>query len=306
MHLALKGENTMKMGADSLTILESAIQTANDIKDLDFVILTGDLLQDGEPFNLDMMRFQLDQLNVPYYVILGNHDMSVVHAHDAKGPLFPSISKSTFVWAFQNRGFKGTEFYWSLEPVKGIQLIGLDSTIPGTWGGTIPPKQLKWLDNELSKNKNKLCIPIAHHNFIEHTEDDFQTTQNFLVNNAKEVRKIFEKHSRNVQFAISGHHHLVSLKKQNNITYFSNPSTTTYPTQYTLYTLSPNSLNYEVKWLPIPSKIIQEAKDNLLKDDWWRPTGMSNTKEGNQQLLLQFMGTPEEQKGSIPLKPVDI
>ena len=64
MHLALKTKNTMKMGADSERIVQTCIQTANATPNLDFVMLIGDLLQDGESFNLDMIRYYLDQLNL--------------------------------------------------------------------------------------------------------------------------------------------------------------------------------------------------------------------------------------------------
>lgn len=303
MHMSLKGKNAMKMGASSEQIVQSCVRTANQTPNLDFVVLTGDLLQDGEPYNLDMLRHYLDQLKMPYYVVLGNHDMSPVHAHDAPGPFFPAIGKSTVVWTFQGRGFNGPLLRWSLDAVPGLHLIGLDSTIPNTWGGEIPERDLAWLEADLKANQNKLCIPLAHHNFIEHTPDDYTTTRNFVVNNAPAIRKVFQKYPQQVQFAISGHHHLVSVRKHQGITYYSNPSTTTYPTQYTLYTLTKQQLTHETKWVDLPPDVIAEAKKNLLADTWWRPSQAKPGPDGDKMMLLQYEGEPSEQKGTLKLRP---
>lgn len=303
MHMSLKGKNAMKMGASSEQIVQTCVQTANQTPDLDFVVLTGDLLQDGEPYNLDMLRHYLDQLKVPYYVVLGNHDMSPVHAHDAPGPFFPAISKATVVWAFQGRGFQGPQLRWSQDPVPGLHLIGLDSTVPNTWGGSIPERDLVWLETDIKANPDKLCIPLAHHNFIEHIPDDYTTRKNFVIDNAAAVRQIFEKYPRNIQFAISGHHHLVSVRQHQGVTYYSNPSTTTYPTQYTLYTLTDQQLTHETKWVNLPPALIAEAKQHLLADPWWRPTQAKPGKEGDLMTLRQYEGEPTEQKGTLKLRP---
>jgi 3',5'-cyclic-AMP phosphodiesterase len=302
MHLSLKGKNAMKMGADSETIVKTCIQVANQTPDLDFVLLTGDLLQDGEPYNLDMIRFYLDQLKVPYYVVPGNHDMSPVHGHDHPGPIFPAISKTVFAWAFQGHGFNGPEYHWSADPVPGLHLIGLDTTVPGTWGGLVPEKEMRWLEHELAQNKGKLNLPISHHNLIEQTPDDFNQTKNFVVDNAPAVRALLEKYTPQVQFVISGHHHLVGLKQEKGLSYFSNPSTTTWPMMYTEYVLTPQSLSYASKFLPLPAAMQAEAKGNLLADAWWRPSQALPGPAGDALLEMQFLGEPQERSGVIPLK----
>jgi Icc protein len=304
MHLSLLGKNTMKMGADSETIVKTCVQLANQTPGLDFVILTGDLLQDGEPYNLDMIRHYLDQLKMPYYAVLGNHDMSPVHAHDAKGPIFPGISKSVFTWAFQGHGFQGPDYHWSQTVAPGLKLVGLDTTVPGTWGGTVPAKTLAWLERELAASKGQLVIPIAHHNLIEFTPDDHQHTRNFLVDNAPQVRAVLEKYRPTVQVAISGHHHLSGRRDHQGITYLTNPSTTTWPMEYTTYQLRSDKLTYQVKALPLPPAMVDEARRNLLAESWWHPRGAPTTEPAKTEAILsQYRGQPSDRSGTIGLQP---
>jgi 3',5'-cyclic AMP phosphodiesterase CpdA len=61
-HMALYGEDGMKMGASSTKIVENTVKALNKMDDLDFVVVTGDLLLDGEPWNLDLMKAYLDEL----------------------------------------------------------------------------------------------------------------------------------------------------------------------------------------------------------------------------------------------------
>ncbi|PIQ28364.1 hypothetical protein COW36_03965 [bacterium (Candidatus Blackallbacteria) CG17_big_fil_post_rev_8_21_14_2_50_48_46] len=303
MHLSLKGKNAMKMGSSSEEIVKTCVQVANQTPELDFVLLTGDLLQDGEPYNLDMIRYYLDQLKVPYYVVPGNHDMSPVHAHDAQAPIFPGISKTVFVWAFQGHGFQGPEYHWSADPVPGLHLVGIDTTLPGTWGGQVPEKEMRWLEQDLKKNQGKLILPLSHHNFIEQTPDDHDKTQNFVVANAKAVRSVFEKYRPQVQFVISGHHHLVGLRQHQGIAYFSNPSTTTWPMMYTEYELTPKQLHYASKFLPLAPALQEEAHRNLLTDTWWRPSQAAPGKAGDALLEAQFLGEAHERQGILALQP---
>jgi len=286
IHLSINGENTMKMGKDSVNIAQLCVNIANQTPNLDFVIFTGDLLQDGEPWNLDKFKEIFDNLKVPYYVIIGNHDYSPVNAK------FASISKNDFIWAFQGHGFNGNNGYWSLDPVQGLHLTGLDTTMVGTWGGELFQTELNWLENDLKNNKDKLSIVLAHHNFVCHLEDDKGKMSNFVASNASQVRNIFEKN--NVKFVISGHHHITSVVEMNGVYYFSNPSTTSYPCAYTVYEIEKNTFKYTTLQLPLSKQVLEEAKKNLLADEWWRPQGASD-----KEMLIQFEGEEKENKGAI-------
>ena len=302
-HMALYGVNEMKMGAASTQIVESTVKALNKIDDLDFVMVTGDLLLDGEPWNLDLMKAYLDELRVPYYVVCGNHDFAPAGQAKADKPPYVAVSKSTVIWTFQGHGYRGADAWWGADPLPGLHLIGLDSNVPTHWGGHISLSEMKFLDKELYANKDKVNVVICHHNFVAWCKDDEfgGKFDKFQVDNADEVRTIFEKHVPAVQLVLTGHRHIgLRQKEVNGVNYIVNPAAVSYPNQFVIYTLTPTSVSYNTEWVPVEKQIIEEAKANLLKAQWWRPTDASD-----EEMMAFFEGPGDIlKKGSIPLKPV--
>jgi 3',5'-cyclic AMP phosphodiesterase CpdA len=302
-HMALHGEDGMKMGASSTKIVENTVKALNKVDDLDFVVVTGDLLLDGEPWNLDLMKGYLDELKVPYYVVCGNHDYAPASQAKAEKPPYVSVNKGAVIWTFQGHGYKGADAWWAADPLPGLHLIGLDSNLPIHWGGHIPLSEMMWLDKELYANREKVNIVICHHNFVAWSKDDEfgGKFDKFQVDNAPEVRKIFEKYVPSLQLVLTGHRHIgLRHQKVDGINYIVNPAAVSYPNQYTLYTVTPNSVSYETKWVPIEQVIIEKAKANLLKANWWRPTDASD--EG----MLEFFEGPGDvlKSANIQLQPI--
>ncbi|MBW2057015.1 MAG: metallophosphoesterase [Deltaproteobacteria bacterium] len=302
-HMALYGVNGMKMGAASTEIVEKTVRELNKVEDLDFVVVTGDLLLDGEPWNLDLMKVYLDDLRVPYYVVCGNHDYAPASQAKAGKAPYVGVNKAAVIWTFQGHGYRGADAWWGADPMPGLHLIGLDSNVPIHWGGHIPLSEMKFLDEELYANRDKVNVVFCHHNFVAWCKDDEfgGKFDKFQVDNAPEVRKIFEKYVPAVQLVLSGHRHIgLRYKTVNGVNYIVNPAAVSYPNQYTLYTLTPHKVSYETKWVPVEWGIIEEAKANLLKAEWWRPTGASD-----EEMLAFFEGPGDVlKKGEIGLKPV--
>lgn len=302
-HMALYGEDGMKMGASSTKIVEETVNALNQMDDLDFVVVSGDLLLDGEPWNLDLMKAYLDELKVPYYVVCGNHDYAPAkQAKKGQSP-YVAVSKGVFIWTFQGHGYTGPSAWWGVDPLPGLHLIGLDSNVPTHWGGHIPASEMRWLDKELYLNREKVNIVVCHHNFVPWSKDEEfgGKFEKFQVDNAPLVRKIFEKYVPSVQLVLSGHRHIgLRHKSLNGVNYFVNPAAVSYPNQYTLYTVTPHGVNYETKWVPIEKQIIEKAKANLLKAAWWRPT------DATDEAMLAFFEGPGGllKRGSIKLQPL--
>ena len=304
-HMALYGEDGMKMGASSCKIVENTIKELNSIADLDFVVVTGDLLLDGEPWNLDLMKAYLDELRVPYYVLCGNHDYAPASQAKPDKPPYIAVSKGVVIWTFQGHGFKGANAWWSSDPLPGLHIIGLDSNVPIHWGGHVPLSEIKQLDRDLYGNQGSISIAFSHHNFVAWSKDDEfgGKFDKFQVDNGAQVKEVFEKYVPSLQVVITGHRHIgLRQKEVNGVNYIVCPSAVSYPNQYTLFTLTPKKLSYETKWVPIEKEVIQQAKENLLKAEWWRPTGASD-----KEMLAFFEGPgPILKKGTIKLKPTQI
>lgn len=304
-HMALHGEDGMKMGASSCKIVENIIKELNSIADLDFVVVTGDLLLDGEPWNLDLMKAYLDELRVPYYVLCGNHDYAPASQAKPDKPPYVAVSKGVVIWTFQGHGFKGANPWWSSDPLPGLHIIGLDSNVPIHWGGHLPLSEIKWLDRDLYGNQGSVSIAFCHHNYVAWSKDDEfgGKFDKFQVDNGAQVRDVFEKYVPSLQVVVTGHRHIgLRHKEVNGVNYIVCPSAVSYPNQYTLFKLTPTNISYETKWVPIEKEIIEQAKANLLKAEWWRPTGASD-----KEMLTFFEGPgPIIKKGTIKLKPTQI
>ena len=304
-HMALYGVDEMKMGASSCKIVENTCKALNKVADLDFVLVTGDLLLDGEPWNLDLMKGYLDDLRVPYYVVCGNHDFAPASQAKAGKAPYVAVNKAAVIWTFQGHGYRGADAWWGADPMPGLHLIGLDANIPIHWGGHMPLSQIKFLDKELYANQDKVNIVLCHHNFVAWSKDEEfgGKFDKFQMDNAPEVRKILEKYVPAVQVALTGHRHIgLRHQKVNGVNYIVNPAAVSYPNQYTIYTLTPSSISYETRWVPVEKKIIETAKANLLgkPGNWWRPTGADD-----KEMLAFFEGPGDVlKKGTIQLKPI--
>lgn len=311
-HLGLPVEgikDEFKMTVSSVDLLRSAVNEFNKISDLEFVVLCGDITLDAEPWNLEIIKTVMDELRMPYYIILGNHDLSPV----PKPRKFPGpppargVTRAEFVWAFQGHGYRGPEYWWSLDPIPGLHLIGLDTNVPGSWGGHVVAKQLQWLEQDLKDNSKKLTIVVSHHNWVAWHKDEetaeWKEYNKFQVDNAKEVRKVFEKYPQ-VSFVLTGHRHIgLRNNKVNDVYYFVNPAVCSYPMRYTVYTLTPDNLNWESKNVPASEDVWKRAKENVIgaAGKWWRCSDHPEGAEGDKK-MLEFFEAKEFMKGTVPVR----
>jgi len=164
-----------KLGLKAVMLTENTVAEINQIPDLKFVLVAGDLTQDAEPWNVDEVRRILDQLKVPYFVVLGNHDSSLVPHEKKDQPV--TLSKYTVASAFigGSGGMLPGMTYYSHTVAKDLVLVGLDSTraqvfVPefnlNDFGGEINAGQMRWLERTLKTNQNKTIIILTHHSLV--------------------------------------------------------------------------------------------------------------------------------------------
>ena len=54
--------------------LAESIQRINSLDSLDFVLITGDISDDGDRPAMMEVKRSIDRLRVPYYIVMGNHE----------------------------------------------------------------------------------------------------------------------------------------------------------------------------------------------------------------------------------------
>jgi len=298
-----------KLGLKTVMLTESAVAQINKIPNLHFVLVGGDLTQDAEPWNIDEVRRILDELKVPYFVVLGNHDLSRVPHEKKDQPV--TLSKYTVAGAFVGRsgGMVPGMTYYSHPLAKDLVLIALDASRAqvfspeadlNDYGGKIDPGQMRWLEGVLKANQKKTIILLTHHNLVPWGEGDKANHNNygwFRMDNADEVRALLKKYG--VKLVFSGHRHISTRYQQIDGTYFFvHPALSTYPMRYTVYELTQQELSWEVKNVPALADVWELAKNNFMANKWWRGPDQPDTPEGNQK-YLEFYESPGTMKGKI-------
>ncbi len=221
-----KTNTSYRLTAESGELLNDAIAQVNEIPDVNFVMFTGDMV--NMPYHKELMKFisLANQLSVPWYAVLGNHDICI-------GGF---LSKSIY-WKIlnsHNRDFNFSKTYYSFMPKKGYKIIGLDSIIDTriTANGKIDAEQLKWLDKELSKSKKDTVLIFLHVPLIE----PLNSAGHRLLN-SDEVLGVINKY-KNPIAVFSGHYHTTKITQIGNILHINTPSLVSYPNAFRLIRVS--------------------------------------------------------------------
>jgi len=228
--------------------------------DIDFLLLPGDLTQDGEPQNHEWLSKYLETLPFPVYVIPGNHDIPTVSGHNpGKNPAIPSQDFPSY---YTRYGYHNTDqLYYTCELHPGVQLVALNSNIfdeTGNQLGCLDDNQLHWLENLLPQIQNQLVLVMVHHNVIEHFpgQADHDLSNRYMLDNALYLKQLLNAY--NVRLMVTGHLHVQDIAKEGNIYEITTGSLVSYPHAYRVIDVRGNSpdnvqLNiqsYSVKTVP--------------------------------------------------------
>lgn len=179
-----------------------------------FLLITGDLVNDGQATEYQMLNAMLRELQsfgVPVLLGMGNHD--------ARNPFRQVVLGEQVVDEHQ-------PYYYSTE-IAGVNVIVLDSQIPNEVPGRLDDEQLDWLANELSKPVRVGHLIALHHPPVSSTVALLDT---MVLTNPADLAAVVATHD-NVLGILSGHIHY------NHVTRFQN--TFSFTTPAVLYTIDP-------------------------------------------------------------------
>ena len=114
----------------------------------DLVVATGDLVDSGQPEEYEYLAKMLSELPMPLYLIPGNHD--------ERGALRAAFPQYHYL---RHRD----EFIQYTAPVGSLQLVALDTVVPGEAGGLLCRKRLRWLEEQLTINRQRSVVILMHH-----------------------------------------------------------------------------------------------------------------------------------------------
>lgn len=201
----------------AMPVLQRLIDEINQNIKPDICVNLGDLIEDTEDYNQDILNFnyaykKLKEINCPLYSVVGNHDLR-------------SLNNETDLLKILNYN----NLTLSID-VNNYHLVflglSIDNNLENNDGGInrtnkISEKDIKWLDNDL--NHTKLPVIIFCHYGI--AEDDMNgnwwfanDNESALLKNRKEIKEIIKK--KNVLAVFSGHQHWTKKINEDNLDYY--------------------------------------------------------------------------------------
>ncbi|WP_342597540.1 metallophosphoesterase [Cyanobacterium aponinum UTEX 3222] len=227
----------------SIPALEVVLQHLQNLN-LDFLLLPGDLTQDGEILNHCWLKTQLEKLPFPVYVIPGNHDIPSIKGNE------DIIAFQDFPLYYQKCGYQSAtkNLDYTCEIAPNLQLVALNSNNfdrDGKQQGYLKDEQFSWLEQTLANLTDKLVLLMIHHNVIEHLPQ--QSThilgRRYMLDNAPRLLSILEKYG--VKLIFTGHLHIQDVAKYGDIQEITTGSLITYPHPYRILTLTRDRLIIE-------------------------------------------------------------
>ena len=255
IHFLENGSNTtFKMIGESPRLLDDAVNQINEQKDIDFVMITGDLID--KPFEKELKAVlpHIQNINYPWYFAFGNHDRCVGGYLDTN--LYLKMLRDA------NPDFTFDKAYYSFVPKKGYRVIVLDDIITTeiTSQGYIDEKQLKWLKKELDRSKNDTALIFMHVPLIEPF-----ASPNHRLKNASQVMGLIESY-KNPIGVFQGHYHATRVVQHDNVLYINTPALVSYPNAFRLISVQnyKDKTVFELKWLETREKTIQKMAKLLV------------------------------------------
>jgi 3',5'-cyclic AMP phosphodiesterase CpdA len=187
--LHIKPPGTLAYGkVDTAKALERCIDALNAfVPTPDFVVISGDLADTPNAEEYDYLKRLLAPLKLPFAAIPGNHD-----SRELMRSAFPGAPYAFPAGALDQKIEVGE-----------LDLLLLDSSVPGKPHGLLEPPTLQWLEQSLSSSTSRPALLFLHHPpFIAgiwHMD-----RQN--LRNASELAEIVRRHPR-VRMIATGHLH---------------------------------------------------------------------------------------------------
>jgi predicted phosphodiesterase len=235
----------------SIPALESALHHLEKL-DLDFLLIPGDLTQDGEIVNHRWLQQRLAQLPFPVYVVPGNHDFPQLYATET------TIGLADFPHYYHQFGYQDRDrCYYQQEILPGVRLIGLNSQQfdrDGRQQGYIDQEQFSWLEEVLTRSSPSLTIVMVHHNVVEHipNQSEHSLGRRYMLDNAPQLRELLQRFG--VKLVFTGHLHIQDIAESNGVYDITTGSAIGYPHPYRICHYHQQGAQ---KWLQIESGYVK-------------------------------------------------
>lgn len=195
LHIRMPGQKAYRV-VETDRYLPPAIAALNALQPRpDCVLITGDLTDFGRPAEYAHLRDMLARLEIPYYLMPGNHD-----------------DRQAMREAFPDHAYlhgQGEFLQYAIEQYP-LRILALDTLVPRESQGELCPARLRWLDEQLQAQPGRPTIIAMHH-------PPFQTGIAHmdaigLVKGQSELADIVARHGQ-VERIVCGHVHRTIFRR---------------------------------------------------------------------------------------------
>lgn len=291
-HLSTTGKNGAALKAESIKIFEDVLAQLNSMTDLDFILFGGDNWDNTDKGTPDADKFldMVKDLRAPYLIQFGNREAAPMPPGDP-------TNKEDFVNIFRGHGFQEGAFWWEVEIIPGVIVIGLDTSIKGHNDGAVPEEEIQWLKERLEGDEGQFTIVLTHHLFLPAwaPKEIPKWDKNYLIANSVGVRPILEE-SRKVKLVLSGHHHVTRIDVINELPYIASPATVQYPHAFRTFHVDGNTAKLHFHQIESP-ETISLGRELLIKEKAreYGPGGLGD-------VASYCMGRPEDRETTLAVR----
>ncbi|WP_254766120.1 metallophosphoesterase family protein [Salinilacihabitans rarus] len=246
VHLATDATGTWKVFHRTERHLRAAVSAVNE-RDVDGVVVAGDLTKNGAPAEFDLFD-DLAAFDPPLVAVPGNHDFPTTFDERASLPI-PS-----FVERYTPEGLPFRVRFGD------VAVIGLDSHAaePGspaeTWDGRIDAEQLMWLDETLTDASVDSALVVIHHN-LPATGALYERYRAELpmqgavpgFTNPEPLVELLARHA--VPLVVTGHLHFPAIERSGDVRELTVPAVSSFP--HALLVLEVDERGTTVRSLPL-------------------------------------------------------
>ena len=201
---------------NSTTKFNDLISKINKEKDVKFVVFTGNNIAKPNPKLLEEFLDNAKNLKYPYYIVLGQKDVSKQK----------NMSKLEYMEIVQKKvktlkKVESPNYVFEKNKTIFIVLDGSKDVIPLP-SGYYRPEVLKWLDEQLSLYSDKNVVILQHYPIVPPAKKE-----TYYTFKAEEYLETIAKH-KNIKAIISGHFNVNNEQTVNNILHISTKNAPTY------------------------------------------------------------------------------
>ena len=199
---------SQKNGTSPENLLREKAKSAQEYcPNPDFIVITGDLVHEGEKTDYVYFKNIIEDIfpHTKVYCCLGNHDRTAAFRKGYLG---------------EPGGNDEGYYYSEVHLDSGIRIIALDSSYDNSGAGKLSEKQLNWLKDELATRNDAGSILILHHPPVL---TEAEGAMNHSLINSKELGDIVR--NSDIIAVLSGHTHQACATTFENIIHITSDST---------------------------------------------------------------------------------